>query len=240
MKPWNFFDRLMERSTCFKGGNSQQRIITADQVAAAQIAAKQWDDYQARVAPSENQFIKDVSQSPANLTNRLQGQTNANVMQAEASRQNPTPGVDPGRANNTNVTPALSGGLSAGYTAASNTAQDQSAKGLSAAVSMGRGQSAAALDSQMSLAEGSTQAALTRQAANAEASMADRGATFGMIGKGLGAAGAVGTYYMNQPALSNTDIMSGASSGPNGYSVSPSGAIAWNSSPNQTAGWLSP
>lgn len=171
-----FFERMLHRSVCFKGGSG--KTVTSDMKAQAEVAARQWNDYQTRYVPFENKFIADVNSRDD--TKRLQGMVAADVAQKAG-----TPQVNPIQGGVTNAS-TVGKALSAGLTDARAGALDRKAQERSAVVAMGRGQQTEALS-------GLTDQAITSGLAASHAAdvdVAERGALFSTIGSALGAGAA--------------------------------------------------
>jgi len=178
-----------------KGGNSKP-VITEDMRAAAEVATSQWNDYQTRLRPFEDKFAADMTRDPSTQQAALRSKVNADVAQ-----QTRTAGVAP--AGHQPVTAlmrsavgqdAVGKATASGYGDASQGALDRSAQGMSNVVALGRGQAAQALQTQQQLAEGSASAALTKAKSDQQARFVNEAMTANLIGQGVGAATAVGSY----------------------------------------------
>lgn len=177
---------------CYKSsGGGGARIITDDMRAAAEVATKQWNDYQSRFVPFEKKFIADMV--GRDDTEKLQGIVGADIAQKVRAPKDPrTAGLPSSGA----VDQAITGGL----TDARAGALDRKAKGMDTVVAMGRGQQTEALNGLTEQAITSGQVASSRAATATRAATAERGQTFGLIGSGLGVVGAVGSN-MNRPPV---------------------------------------
>lgn len=190
-----FLDRIMQRCVAHKGSSEVKREITDDMRASAEVSAAQWNDYQTRFAPFEQKFMDDVTRDTGNTLDSVQGRTNADVQQKMATQSSPQAGLDPSRGS-TLSTSATGKGLAAGFVAGQKGVEDMQTQNLATVVGMGRGQAVDAVGTMSDLAVSSGQTALNRQISDATESMNERGATMQLIGQGLGAAGAVGSNYM--------------------------------------------
>lgn len=204
-------ERCMTGSVCFKGDSgSVDRIITDDMRASAEVSAAQWNDYQDRFAPFEQKFMDDVLRDTKDTQNKIQGQTNADVMQAMASKTGPVAGFDPSRGS-TVSTSAIAKGLSTGMTQAQAAVGNQQVNNMNTVIGMGRGQAIDSVGTMSDLASVSGDVALKRAEADATSSMNERGANMSMIGAGLGAASAIGNNYMQTGSFFGTGTSAGES-----------------------------
>ena len=204
-KPW---DRTGKVHVHFKAGSSgPTRIITEDMKAAAEVATKQWNDYQTRFSPFENKFIADVNKDPAADNAKVQGMVNADLAQkAPAPAVNPIKGMAP---------PTTGRALAAGLTDAAAGAQDRRAQGLGTVVAMGRGQQVEALNGMTDQAITSGMVANQKAITDSRVETAERGQTFGMIGSGLGAASGVAANYSSAAKpVASYEVAPGQAAGP--------------------------
>lgn len=208
------------------GGGGNQPIITEDMRAAAEVAAKQWNDYKTRFVPFENKFIADVSRDPKETKALAQGATNADIAQ-----MTPAVALNPLRSGAGTTIDNSGRASAAGQTAANQGALDRTAQGLGTAVSMGRGQQVEALDTMMSQAEVSGQVALKKQIADNQADTAERGQYMSIA---AGAMGAGAGYFQNgSTGLTQQDVIAGQSAGD--YTVQGNNIVGAN---GQTQGTL--
>ena len=194
-----FLDKIMHRAVCYKGAK-QERIITEDMRAAADVAVQQWNDYQTRFVPFENKFIADVTKDPMASEEAISGAANADVMQKLASNPsatNPNAAISPAKEA------SLGKALSTVGVDSRDAALDNKAEAMSTVVNMGRGERVEALNSQMGLAESSGNTALTNYKTDLEHSTNERGAIMQTAGRALGVAGAVGANYNWGGAVNN-------------------------------------
>ena len=189
-------------------GGSVDRIITDDMRASAEVSAEQWNDYQDRFAPFEGKFMDDVLRDTTDTKNKIQGQTNADMMQAVASKTGPTAGFDPSRGSAVS-TSAIGKGLSTGMTQAQAVVGNQQVNNLNTVIGMGRGQAIDAVGTMRDMASVSGEVALKRAETDAVSSMNERGATMSLIGSGLGAAGAIGNNYMQTGTMFGAGVSAG-------------------------------
>lgn len=204
------------------GGGGNSPIITEDMRAAAEVAAKQWNDYKTRFVPFENKFIADVSRDPKETKAFSQGATNADIAQ-----MTPAAALNPTRSGAGTTVDASARAGAAGQVEAAQGALNRTAQGLGTAVTMGRGQQVEALDSMMSQAETSGQVALKKQIADNAAKTSERGNYMKMAAGALN--GAAGYYNSGNPdsVMNQSDVAAGASSDPSGYSIV-NGNPQWN------------
>jgi len=179
-----------------KGGGDTEIKETSQEQELARISNEQWQQYQTRLAPFENEWIKDIPVTAAEksrATGQVAAETSLTFENAAKQAQDKSTmmGVDPssGQAR----------GLSAGVTlnrakatgrALSTTDQamdDQYYQGLQGAVDMGRGQSAQAMKDTSSIAKDASQTAIsdayTKQISN------DSIKSTAMTAAGMGLAG---------------------------------------------------
>lgn len=203
-KPW---DRTGRVHVNFKGGSiGPTRIITEDMKAAAEVATKQWNDYQTRFAPFENKFFKDITKDASVGAKQIGGMTNADMAQ-----KNVKAALDP-----TRVMPSASKfktqgtGMAAGALNAENLAKKQQVEGLQTAVAMGRGQAIDSVKSMTDRAIQSSELAQEKQRNDIEMESAQNAAAWNTAGSMVGAvagAGAAGYKASNakQPAIPSTN-----------------------------------
>lgn len=176
-----------------KGGDNEIKE-TAEEKALAKISAEQWNQYQERFRPFEDQWIADTKMDAGDQA-KMAGQVNAGVgaafdeRQATAETANFNAGMDPSSGRFKAAVSGLSeqrGTATAkATTAASQAVDDQTYQGLQSAVAMGRGQSAEALRDMTSLASDATAAAIgdAQNAQNTRSSYASSAMT--AVGMGL-------------------------------------------------------
>lgn len=196
-KPW---DRTGRVHVHFKGDSSgPTRIITEDMKAAAEVATKQWNDYQTRFAPFENKFFKDITKDSSIGAQQVGGMTNADLAQKNAKAA-----LDP-----TRVMPGVSkfaaqgSGMAAGALGAQNLAKKQQVEGLQTSVAMGRGQAIDSVKSMTDRAIQSSQIAQEKQRNDIEMDSARSAMAWNTAGSMVGAVGGaaaagVKAYNANQ------------------------------------------
>lgn len=141
-----------------KGGGGDAEIKeTAEEQELAKIAAEQWNEYQSRFVPMENEFIEDVQQTGDDFayaegigTNQVQGESSDAVKQYRDTLNKS--GAQPGSGKGIGLMSTLAANTGrAGANVemdAHNSVDDLHNRGLMAAVQMGRGQAA---DAQLGL-----------------------------------------------------------------------------------------
>jgi hypothetical protein len=88
-QPWN---RTGHVHVHYKSAKTQERIITDDMKASAEVSAKRWNDYVVKWQPTEKKAIADkagssdaeFAQKTGALQSQMRGTTNADIAQAKA------------------------------------------------------------------------------------------------------------------------------------------------------------
>lgn len=177
-----------------KGGGSTEVKETSQELAAAEIAGKQWTLYQNELKPMENLFISKVdSMNNESKYDDAAGTVNLGYQQefGKARQQTATElsagGVDPSSGKFQGTLQTLQSDQVAGQIDTTNRAQtsqqDKYVAGLQDVVAMGAGQKADALSGYSNIANQS----LNKATSDAQKSLSDRQA----IGQLVGAAGGV-------------------------------------------------
>ncbi|MBS0056970.1 hypothetical protein [Yersinia sp. Marseille-Q3913] len=175
-----------------KGGGSTEVKETAQELAAAEIAGKQWTLYQNELKPMENLFISKVDNlNNASKYDDAAGTVNLGYQQefGNARQQSATElaasGVDPSSGKFQGTQHTLQSDQVAGQIDTTNRAQtsqqDKYVAGLQDVVAMGAGQKADALSGYSNIASQS----LSKATSDAQKSLSDRQA----VGQLVGAAG---------------------------------------------------
>lgn len=222
-----FIDRILARAVCFKGGGGgAQRIITEDQVAAAEVAAKQWNDYQTRYVPFEKKFIEQQGQPVEGKQATGRGMVNADLQQNIAK----VPPINPnlGMAYTGSVPITSAKARAGGMADVSQGAVDGQTQGLSTVVALGRGQQVEALQGISEQAATSGQIANAKMLNDVESGINERGRIMGNVGSAVGMAAGAAKAGMASSGVSRSDVTSGSSSGPSGYNIK-GNDIYWNS-----------
>jgi hypothetical protein len=192
------FEGVARRSICYKGGSGEaKRVITEDQVAAAEVAAKQWNDYQTRYVPFENKFVEHMNKPVESKEKAVRGMVNADVQQS-VSKVAP---VDPNRgmAPTGTVPVAAAKAKAAGMVDATKGAVDAEAQGLGTVVALGRGQQVEALNGLTDQASASGQIANAKMLNDVQSSINERGRVMGNVGTALGMAAGAAKAGMSGP-----------------------------------------
>lgn len=181
------------------GKGAKEPKETAEERELGRIAIERWNDYQIRLKPMEDAFIKDVRKTGADF-DEARGAAATSVQQAFGEAGNKlegnlfAAGLDPSSVNFNKATSGLSDdrALSAGTAINEAEFQVQNAdlQGLNAVVQMGQGQAMGAIDGLGGVAARSTDNAINR----ANRSFANRQAGLNLVGT---VAGAGASSYMN-------------------------------------------
>lgn len=143
-----------------QGSNGDGEVKeTAEEQALAKIAAEQWNIHQSKFVPMENEFIKDVQQTPDDYAyaegvgaSRVQGESSDAVKSYQKVIQ--SSGAQPGSGKAISAMSGLAAKTGASgaetVTNAHNAVDGLHNRGLMAAVQMGRGQ---ATDAQLGLSK---------------------------------------------------------------------------------------
>jgi len=152
------------------GGGSNEVGETSQEIELSKIANEQWQEYQTRFKPFEDEWISNIRLDEGDQAN-MAGQVNAGVgsefdkAQAAAEKSSFSAGMDPssGRykaaVGGLTLRRGVAGGKALGLT--SQAVDDQTYQGLQQAVAMGRGQSAEATRDMTSLAYDATGKAIS-------------------------------------------------------------------------------
>lgn len=193
-----------------KGGSGSTEIKeTAQELAAAEIAGKQWTLYQNELKPMENLFISKVdSMNNASKYDDAAGTVNLGYQQEfgkarqQAAMELAAGGVDPSSGKFQGTLQTLQSDQVAGQIDTTNRAQtsqqDKYVAGLQDVVAMGAGQKADALSGYSNIASQS----LNKATSDAQKSLSDRQA----IGQLVGTAGglAARTYGLKDASASGS------------------------------------
>jgi hypothetical protein len=175
-----------------KGGGSTEVKETSQELAAAEIAGKQWTLYQNELKPMENLFISKVdSMNNESKYDDAAGTVNLGYQQEfgkarqQAATELAASGVDPSSGKFQGTLQTLQSDQVAGQIDTTNRAQtsqqDKYVAGLQDVVAMGAGQKADALSGYSNIASQS----LNKATSDAQKSLSDRQA----VGQLVGAAG---------------------------------------------------
>lgn len=185
-KPW---DRTGRVHVNFKGGGGgPTRIITEDMKAAAEVATKQWNDYQTRFAPFENKFFEDITKDSSVVAGKVTGMTNADLAQKNAKAALNPNQIMPGASKFA----AQGSGMAAGALGAQNLAKKQQVEGLQTSVAMGRGQAIDSVKSMTDRAIQSSQIAQEKQRNDIEMDSARSAMAWNTAGSMAGAVAGIG------------------------------------------------
>ncbi|CQD36011.1 hypothetical protein [Yersinia mollaretii] len=193
-----------------KGGSGSTEIKeTSQELAAAEIAGKQWTLYQNELKPMENLFISKVdSMNNASKYDDAAGTVNLGYQQEfgkarqQAATELAAGGVDPSSGKFQGTLQTLQSDQVAGQIDTTNRAQtsqqDKYVAGLQDVVAMGAGQKADALSGYSNIASQS----LNKATSDAQKSLSDRQA----IGQLVGTAGglAARTYGLKDASASGS------------------------------------
>lgn len=177
-----------------KGGGSTEVKETSQELAAAEIAGKQWTLYQNELKPMENLFISKVdSMNNESKYDDAAGTVNLGYQQEfgkarqQAATELSAGGVDPSSGKFQGALQTLQSDQLAGQIDTTNRAQtsqqDKYVAGLQNVVAMGAGQKADALSGYSNIANQS----LNKATSDAQKSLSDRQA----VGQLVGAVGGV-------------------------------------------------
>lgn len=177
-----------------KGGGSTEVKETSQELAAAEIAGKQWTLYQNELKPMENLFISKVdSMNNESKYDDAAGTVNLGYQQEfgkarqQAATELAAGGVDPSSGKFQGTLQTLQSDQVAGQIDTTNRAQtsqqDKYVAGLQDVVAMGSGQKADALSGYSNIASQS----LSKATSDAQKSLSDRQA----VGQLVGAVGGV-------------------------------------------------
>lgn len=192
-----------------KGGGSTEVKETSQELAAAEIAGKQWTLYQNELKPMENLFISKVdNMNNASKYDDAAGTVNLGYQQEfgkarqQAATELAASGVDPSSGKFQGALQTLQSDQVAGQIDTTNRAQtsqqDKYVAGLQDVVAMGAGQKADALSGYSNIANQS----LSKATSDAQKSLSDRQA----IGQLVGTAGglAARTYGLKDASTSGS------------------------------------
>jgi hypothetical protein len=219
-----FLEKVFERSICYKGGGSgkAERIITDDQVAMAEVAAEQWNDYQKRYVPFENKFIEEANKPGETRQQAVRGMVNADIQQqvARVEPVNPNRGMSPGD----EIDRAAAKAKAAGFVDGTENAIDAEAQGLGTVVALGRGQQVEAMQGLTEQASTSGQVANAKMMNEVNSSINERGRVMGNVGSAMGMAAAAVKGGMSSPV----DAPGAGTGGTYGKFGSPSVGVEYN------------
>ncbi|BFI54100.1 hypothetical protein [Yersinia pseudotuberculosis] len=199
-----------------KGGSGSTEIKeTSQEIAAAEIAGKQWQLYQNELKPMENLFISkvDAMNNESNYDDAA-GTVNLGYQQefGKARQQTATglaaSGVDPSSGKFQSALGDIQSDQVAGQIDTTNRAQtsqqDKYVAGLQDVVAMGAGQKADALSGYSNIANQS----LSKATSDAQNSLSDRQA----VGQLVGAVGGVSarSYGLKDASSKSTGIFGGS------------------------------
>ncbi|AJJ53503.1 hypothetical protein BZ17_655 [Yersinia pseudotuberculosis IP 32953] len=199
-----------------KGGSGSTEIKeTSQEIAAAEIAGKQWQLYQNELKPMENLFISkvDAMNNESNYDDAA-GTVNLGYQQefGKARQQTATglaaSGVDPSSGKFQSALGDIQSDQVAGQIDTTNRAQtsqqDKYVAGLQDVVAMGAGQKADALSGYSNIANQS----LSKATSDAQNSLSDRQA----VGQLVGAVGGVAarSYGLKDASSKSTGIFGGS------------------------------
>lgn len=183
------FEKIQRRSTCYKGGGSNEIPETEAQRANAEIALKHYNDYKQYVEPFEKKAIAGMTSN----WDAREGQT-AGMVNADLQQKIGMPAVDPVRGlapDTSRVGKIMAGAQVKGRMAAG----DAKAGAFQSVLDIGQGKAAAAQSGMATLAAQSVDEA-AKSAASAQAADNARMSS-GMTGLGM-AAGLVKNMYDDQ------------------------------------------
>ncbi|AHG22196.1 hypothetical protein Z042_23225 [Chania multitudinisentens RB-25] len=207
-----------------KGGGSTEVKETANEKAAAQVAARQWDLYSNELKPFENLFISKVDklnneQKYADIAadTNLGYQSEFSKARGQAATNLAASGVDPSSGKFQEALNDITSDQVVGQIDTTNRAQssqaDKYVAGLQDVVAMGSGQKADALSGYSNIANTSLQKAQN----DAQRSLSDRQAVAGVIGAVGGAAartyGIGGVTTMPTASASSSGVFGSANGG---------------------------
>jgi hypothetical protein len=180
------------------GGGGGGPVVTWAEKANAEIATDQWDDYQTRFVPFENQFIADTTggssvdgQWADNGTTAIKQDIVGGRVNADVAGQN-NGAIPVGKINQIGATasgydtPQMAAAGANAVSTATGRVRDAQVQGMLSAINVGRGQAAGAIESMGNIAADAADQAQT----NAEASFNRNAANESAIGSGVGAAAA--------------------------------------------------